>query len=358
MQKNIAEQFDIAGEFLSAVPYGEGHINATFKVLFREEGEAKAYLLQKINHNVFKDVDGLMRNIKLVTSHIKEKISNPLEGTLTVIPTKDGKLYYESHEHEFWRMYLFIENSIAYQKVDNADVFYKTAVAFGGFANQLMDFDASLLSETIPDFHNTKSRLDDFRQAVKNDKCNRLAEVRKEVDFILSREADCAVFMDYLDNGKLPLRVTHNDTKLNNVLFHDNTGECICIIDLDTVMPGLALSDFGDAIRFGASSAAEDETDLSKVFMRLDLFEMYTKGYLSQAKDSLTQLEKELLPFSAKLLTLECGMRFLADYLNGDTYFKIHREKHNLDRARTQLKLVADMEDKMEQMVEVVKKYS
>jgi len=357
MQRDIIQNFAISGSFVRSNPYGLGHINSTFEVLFEENGQTKSYILQKINHNVFRDVVGLMRNIELVTSHIKKKIENPNQGTLTVIPTRSNGNYYQEPDGDYWRMYLFIDNAVAYQTAEQEEIFYKSAKAFGRFVTQLTDFDASLLCETIPNFHNTKSRFRDFQQAVAENRSGRLSEIENEVRFILEREQDCGLLVDLQEQGKLPLRVTHNDTKLNNVLFHNETNNCICIVDLDTVMPGLSLNDFGDAIRYGASSAAEDETDLSKVFMRLDLFEAYTKGYLSEANDSLSNLEKDLLPVAAKLMTLECGMRFLGDHLNGDTYFKVHRPNQNLDRARTQLTLVADMERKMEAMGRIVEKY-
>jgi len=358
MLKTIVEKFNISGSFVDAVPLGQGHINSTYMVTLSENGTENYYVLQKINHTIFKDVDGLMNNIALVTAHLNAKMQNTSQKSLVFIKTKTNERYYFENDGDYYRMYHYVGNSKTYQKAESLDVFYKTAVAFGQFVNLLSDFDATRLTETIPDFHNTVKRFADFKQAVKDDKMNRLEGVKAEVDFILSREEDCGIVVNLLNEGRIPLRVTHNDTKLNNVLFNNETGQILSVIDLDTVMPGLALNDYGDAIRFGASSGAEDETDLSKIYMSLDLFETYTKGYLSEAKSSLTKTEKNHLAISAKLMTLECGMRFLGDHLNGDVYFKIHRENHNLDRARTQLKLVADMESKMEQMKEIVERYS
>ncbi|MBQ4516297.1 MAG: aminoglycoside phosphotransferase family protein, partial [Clostridia bacterium] len=251
----------------------------------------------------------------------------------------------------------YIEDSVAYQQVENKEQFYHAAKAFGKFQNQLAGFDASRLNETIPDFHNTRARFAQLKEAIKNDNAGRLKEVQAEVDFALARENMVGIVVDAIDKGEIPLRVTHNDTKLNNVLFDNKTDEAVCVIDLDTVMPGSMLYDYGDSIRFGASSGPEDEKDLDKIYCDLELFDAYTKGFLEELSDSITEKELDLLPFSARLMTYECGIRFLADYLNGDTYFKIHYPEQNLDRCRTQFKLVADMEAKDAQMIEIVNKY-
>ena len=279
------------------------------------------------------------------------------DGRVELIPAKDGKNYYETEQGDVFRMYIFIDNARSYQSIENPEMFYRVAKSFGRFQNLLKAFPAEKLYETIPNFHNTVDRFRLFKEAIEKDAVGRRAEVEKEISFLLEREKEASLVVDAIKNGEVPLRVTHNDTKLNNVLIDNETGEGICVIDLDTVMPGSMLYDYGDSIRFGASTAAEDETDLSKVTMSLELFEQYTKGYIEELKDSFTAKEIELLAFSAKLMTMECGMRFLTDHLNGDTYFRIHRKNHNLDRARTQLKLVADMETKMEAMNEIVLKY-
>lgn len=362
IRNEIVPQFQFDGTFIYEQPFGCGHINSTFAVYFSYETEPPVrYILQAVNSSIFKDPYGLMENIKGVTSHIKKKLieqgKDPNRGTLTIIPAKNGSPLYKDSEGVFWRAYTFIEDATCYQTVSSPEVFKNAAKAFGNFQKLLADYPADTLHETIPNFHNTPSRYEDFKRAIKEDKKGRAASVQKEIDFYLEREADGKIVTDAIQAKTLPLRVTHNDTKLNNIMMDNTTNEGICIIDLDTVMPGSVLYDFGDSIRFGASTAAEDEIDLTKVSMSLELFEAYTAGFLSEAGDSLAKKEIELLPFSAKLMTLECGLRFLTDYLNGDTYFKIEREHQNLDRARTQMVLVADMERKMEDMKQIVSKY-
>lgn len=246
---------------------------------------------------------------------------------------------------------------MSFDRVEKPEQFYQSAVAFGRFQNMLADYPAETLHETIPNFHNTPARLEALKKAAKEDVVGRVKDVREELEFIYKRRKDACVLMNMLERGELPLRVTHNDTKLNNVMIDNVTGKSLCVVDLDTVMPGLALNDYGDSIRFGASTAAEDEPDLSKVWLDLKLFESYTKGFLDACGDSLTEKELDMLPMGAKIMTLECGIRFLTDYIQGDTYFKIHREHHNLDRCRTQLKLVADMERKWSQMTAIVQRY-
>ncbi len=301
-----------------------------------------------------------MENITGVTSFLRNKIiengGDPERETLNVIPTKDGQSYFVDSEDGYWRAYVFIEDAIGYDLVQNSEDFYESAVAFGNFQRLLAEYPAETLHETIPGFHDTKARFEVFKQAVKDDVCGRAASVQEEINFVLEREDVANVFGDLLAKGEVPLRVTHNDTKLNNVLIDNKTHKGVCVIDLDTVMPGLAMNDFGDSIRFGASTAAEDERDLSKVWCDMELFEIYTKGFIEGCAGKLTDTEIELLPIGAKVMTFECGMRFLTDYLQGDTYFKVHREGHNLDRCRTQFKLVADMEAKWEIMKEIVKK--
>lgn len=302
-----------------------------------------------------------MENIEAVTDHLRKKIAaaggDVCRETLTLIQTDDGRSFYKADENNYFRVYRFIENAVSYDRVENPVQFYNAAKAFGKFQNMLSDFPADRLHETIKKFHDTRSRFEAFRQSVKADVCGRAKYVVPEIEFVLSRESDCGVIVNATADGSVPIRVTHNDTKLNNVMLDSRTGEGVCVIDLDTVMPGSLLYDFGDAVRFGASSGDEDETDLSKIYMSEELFEQFSRGFLEETASVMTDMEKELLPFSAKLMTLECGMRFLTDYLSGDTYFKIHRKNHNLDRARTQFRLVKDMEDKADTMRKIVDKY-
>ncbi len=356
--------FDFVGEVYEIIaPYGEGHINDTIAVRTKDdEGVVRRYIIQHVNKNVFPRPDQVMENIAGVTSHLRKKIiangGDPKRETLNVIPTKDGKHFYLDDEGKHWRAYDFIEDTVTLQQARNADDFYNAARAFGRFQLLLSDYPAETLFETIANFHHTPTRYQTFLKAVERDDVGRVASAQTEIDFLIKREGDMSILVDLLDGGKLPLRVTHNDTKLNNILMDKDSGEGICVVDLDTVMPGLAAYDFGDAIRFGASTALEDEQDLSKVEMSLELFEAYTKGYLEVAGESLTEKEKETLTWGSKIITMEIGMRFLTDYLEGDTYFKIQRPEHNLDRARTQFKLVAQMEEKWEQMEEIVNRYS
>lgn len=341
---------------INVEPYGNGHINDTYIA----DSEPR-YILQRINHAIFKNPDQVMSNIVGVTEFLREKIiaagGDPERETLRVIKTVNGDNYYKTSDGNYFRMYNYVENAVSYEMVESPEQFCQAARAFGRFQNMLADYPAEKLYDTIPFFHDTVKRFGDFEKAVADDLAGRRASVQKEIDFVLARKADAAVILDAIAAGKVPVRVTHNDTKLNNVMLDATTGEGVCVIDLDTVMPGSLLYDYGDALRFGASSGAEDEVDLDKIYFDLELFEAFTKGFLGEVRDKLTPTEIELLPFSAKLLTYECGMRFLGDYLSGDTYFKIHREHHNLDRARTQFKLVADIETKLEDMKKIVAKY-
>ncbi len=336
-----------------------GHINDTY---FVDCGEGNPrYLLQRVNTTIFKDPIKLMANMKGVCNHIADKVraagGNTDREVRTIIYTKDGGDYYVDPDGCYWRAFLEIDNVISYSFPDSPELFYKSAVAFGKFFNQLADYPAETLYETIPNFHNSVSRMNDFKAAVAEDKMGRAAEMKEEIEFALSKEPQCSYILDRLSDGRCKLCVTHNDTKLNNVLMDEKTGEGVCIIDLDTVMPGSVLYDFGDAIRFGASSAAEDETDLDKVYVDLNMFETYVKGFVGELHDSMTEDEILSLPMGAYLMTLETGIRFLGDYLNGDVYFHIHYPEHNRDRARNQLKLIADMDKKMGEMQEIVKKY-
>lgn len=351
--KDIMAKFDIVSE---SAPYGEGHINDTFLA----ELSSGKYILQRINHNIFKKPDELMDNVVSVTEYlqniIKEQGGNPDRETLKVVKTTDGKNLYKSDDGNYFRVYHFVDDTITYQAVERPEQFYESGRGFGMFQNNLANFPAEKLNETIEKFHDTANRFKNLVNAINENKAGRKDSVQAEIDFALAREKDVAVVVDGIKNGEIPLRVTHNDTKLNNVLFDAETDKALCVIDLDTVMPGSLLYDFGDAIRFGASTGAEDEKDLSKIECSMELFEAFTKGFLGELKSSITAKEVELLAFGAKIMTYECGIRFLTDYLEGDTYFKIHRPEHNLDRCRTQFKLVADMEEKMEQMNAIAKK--
>ena len=342
--KKAADSFRLLGEVTDIRPYGEGHINLTLLVTTTE----KRYILQKMNPRVFPDPDSLMKNICGVTEHLR---SRGIE-TLNVVPTKSGAPFLK--DEECFRVYEFIENTVTYQQVTDKKVFFNSGKAFGEFQNYLSEFDASGLTETIPHFHDTPKRFQDFLTAFKEDKCGRAKDCAEEIEFILSRKDTYGDAAKALNDGSLPLRVTHNDTKLNNILMDAKTKEARAVIDLDTVMPGSMLYDFGDSIRFGASTAAEDEKDLTKVHFDIELFEAYAKGYCGAVKDSITDKEKELLPYGSYLMTMECGMRFLADYLAGDTYFAIKYDDHNLVRSRTQLRLAAEMEKSFSEMKKIV----
>lgn len=354
MDKYIFElmnKFAIKGTPVRCAPCGEGHINKTFLV---ETDTEEKYILQRINNHVFKNVDELMKNI----SSISEFLSND-DNDLIRIPmlykTKAGENYVHHDDDTYWRLTDYIDG-ICFQVSERPDDFYKAALAFGRFQQTLAKFPAETLYETIPDFHNTVDRYRKFHEIVDADRCGRNASAQPEIEFVLERESIADSLMSQLEAGLLPLRVTHNDTKLNNVLFDKETRDPIAILDLDTVMPGLSVCDFGDAVRFGASTAREDEQDLSKVEFDLNLFESFTKGYFEACPD-LTRQEKLMMPMGAKIIALELGSRFLGDYLDGDRYFAIARESHNLDRARTQLKLAADMEKKWDEMNAIIAEY-
>ncbi len=357
--EEVIGHFKYEGELTDTRPYGSGHINDTYLLTFKEGAEENHIILQKLNKEVFPRPVELMENVMHVTSYLRERIlekgGDPLRETLNLIPTADGKAYYKDSRGEYWRSYIFIAGATCYDQVEKPEDFYQSAVAFGNFQRLLSEFPAETLHETIEGFHDTKARFAVFKQAVKEDRMGRAASVQKEIEFVLAREDVADYFGDLQAKGELPLRVTHNDTKLNNIMIDDETGKAICVIDLDTVMPGLVMNDFGDSIRFGANTAAEDETDLSLVSCSMELFELYAKGFLEGCGGRLTEKEVSLMPMGARVMTFECGMRFLTDYLQGDVYFKIHREHHNLDRCRTQFKLVEDMEKKWYTMQEIIK---
>ena len=348
--KAIAAKFPIDGEAVEYFQIKSGHINETFLVT---TDKGVKYILQWINQYVFPNVDALMSNMSAISHFLQDSCDGEM-AMISYIDTLDGHTYYDDGEGGAWRIYKFVDNSVCHMRAESLEDFYQSAKAFGGFQYALRDFPAETLEETIKDFHNTVDRFNKFRAAVAEDACGRLAEVQREVEFALMREERACRLHRMREEGKLPVRATHNDTKINNVLLDKDTGKAICVIDLDTVMPGLSAYDFGDAIRFGASTAAEDETDLDKVHIDLELFRAFTKGYL-EACPSLVASEVEALAQGAYTMTLECGVRFLTDYLMGDKYFSIDRERHNLDRCRTQFKLIEDMEHCWSEMEEIVK---
>ena len=352
-----ASAFDFGGPMVcDPHHYGEGHINDTF-VVWRAD-HTKRFILQRINTDTFTDPAGLMENICGVTRHLRAKIQaeggDPCRECLNVIPALSGAAYYIDSEGSAWRAYDFIENTVCLQQVGCEADFRTVAETLGKFQNQLADYPASTLHETIARFHDTPNRYANFEKALAADALGRAKNIAPEIAFIHAREKDCHVLLDQLAAGEIPLRVTHNDTKINNVLLDEATGKGICVIDLDTVMPGLSAYDFGDSIRTGANDCAEDEPDQSKVHFDLRLYEVFAKGYLSTAGSTMHTAEKRSLAWGAKLMTLECGIRFLTDYLEGDHYFHIARPNHNLDRARTQFTLVRQMEDVFDQMTAIV----
>ena len=346
---NAALNFQMKALPATIEPMGNGHINRTYLLI---DKLGNKYTFQRVNDVIFKDVPALMENIRLVTEMLRAKDADP-RHSLELVKTKDGQSFFHD-DTGYYRMYHFVDDSICLERAETTDEFRMSAEAFGSFQNQLSEFDASKLSETIPLFHDTENRVKNLKKAIEADKMGRLKDVQKEVEFALARADEARIMKGLLEKGELKLRVTHNDTKLNNVLFDINTRKPICVIDLDTIMPGLAANDFGDSIRFGASTAAEDELDLDKVTMSLDMFRAYTRGFLSACGKKLTKKEIETLPMGAKMMTYECGIRFLTDYLEGDVYFRIHREKHNLERCHTQFKLVYDMEQKWAEMAKII----
>lgn len=358
---DILFNFAIDGEFVSCEPYGSGLINRTYVAVYNEGGRRVRYIVQRINTNLFKNVDGLMNNIKLVTefnrAEIMKRGGDPDRESLTLVPTKNGGTYFRTEEGDCYRVYVFIENAKGYDVVEKPEHFYESAVAFGKFAMLLDRFDSSKLFEVLPDFHNTVKRFDNFKRSLEADKFNRAKDVKKEIGFALEREKITHTIVDLLASGKMPSRVTHNDTKLNNVLIDTRTDKAVSVIDLDTMMPGSICYDFGDSIRFGCNPCLEDTPETEKVIFNMPLFETYTKGYLSVFGDTITDIERKNLPMGAILMTYECGIRFLTDYLDGDVYFRKTREGQNIDRTRTQFKLVSDMEKRYDEMLSAVEKY-
>ncbi len=334
-----------------------GHINNTYKLYFDLGSKMKRYLLQEINTNVFQNPVELMENIERTTSFLSEKVKdekNAENRCLRVLKTKNNRSYMISSKNRFYRIYYFIENAKTYQKTSDLKLFYNAGRAIGDFQNLLSDFDASSLHETIPNFHNTPYRFETFLRILKKDPCNRAKTCNEEIQFVLGMKDFSNIITSLIEEKKIPLKVTHNDTKLNNIMFDCDTKEELCLVDLDTVMPGSILYDFGDAIRSGCNKAAEDEKDLSKVIFSTELFQAFTEGYLSRVVQSITKIELEHLVDSAILMTFECGMRFLTDHIDGDHYFKIHYEGHNLVRCRTQFHLVKQMLKQKELLEDMV----
>lgn len=355
--KNISSNFDIPGEIINYGEISVGHINKTYFIVYSNNGLNKKYLLQNINTEVFKNPKELMSNVIKVTSFLRNKIEanggDPERETLTVFPTKSGENCYFAPDGACWRVYNFVENSFSYDSIEYPELFYSVGEAFGGFLGLLSDFPMDDLYETIPDFHDTRKRVGAFEDAVNADVKSRAAEAAAEIEYVRSVKDRTGIIVDLLKDNKIPLRVTHNDTKLNNVMFDSLTKKAMCVVDLDTVMPGSSLYDFGDAIRYGANTGAEDEKDLSKVNLDIELYRQYIRGYLSKAAKSLNECEVENLPLSSWMMTFECGMRFLTDYLNGDTYFGISYPEHNLDRCRSQFKLAQDIDKNFDLLKEI-----
>ena len=342
--------FALEGRPLRCERYGMGHINRTYLVV---TDAPRRYILQRLSREAFHDIPGLMENVRAVTEYLAKQTDDP-RASLHLIPTRDSACFHRDADGEYWRLYDFVEDSLCLQAAESPEDFYQSAVAFGSFQRMLRDFPADTLHETIPDFHNTPDRYRKFDAVLRADPLGRAAGVKREIDFVFARLEEAGTLQRLREAGALPLRVTHNDTKLNNVMLDAKTRRALCVIDLDTVMPGLAAFDFGDSIRFGASTAAEDERDLERVRLDLERYRIFARGFVP-ACGGLTEAELDSLPWGARLMTLECGLRFLTDYLNGDSYFSIAFPEHNLVRARSQFRLVEDMEEKWTDMRRIVR---
>ncbi len=360
--QKIASQFQFEGLLKSVELFGSGHINDTFRVICDKDNTIQYFILQRINHNVFKNPSQLMDNIVRVTEHIKNKLQiQTVEDidrkVLSVISTRDGKSYYQDDHGNYWRACSYISNGRTYDKVPSPEFAYEAARQFGLFTNMLIDLPGTPLYETIKDFHNGPRRFYKFEQILELDSCNRAKGVQKEIKFIVAHKNILNVLPELVKHGEIPLRPTHNDTKINNVVFDIHTNEALCVIDLDTVMPGLTLFDFGDMVRTAAATADEDEPDASRMSLDITLFSELARGFIEQTDSFLTQAEKRCFAFSCQVIILEQAVRFLTDYLEGDLYYKIHRPNHNLDRCRTQLKLIQSIIEQQEQIIKVVEKY-
>ncbi len=355
---SVANKFDFKGIVSNVAPYGNGHINDTYAVVCNTADGDVRYILQRLNSNVFPDREGLMRNMIYVTTFLHDAVikdgGNPEKECLNLIPTKEGKMYLTDENGDVWRATQFIENTEAYLVADDKEMLRDAGRAFGQFSARLADFDASSLVEIISRFHDTVDRYNKFQAVLDLNKAGRKENAEKEIDFVLQRKGICGTIVERLQEGILPVRVTHNDTKLNNALIDVTTKKAVCVIDLDTVMPGSILYDFGDGVRAGCSTGKEDEQNLDLVDFDLNLFSAFASGYLEGLGESVTDEEIALMPMAARLITFECGMRFLTDYLDGDTYFKTAYQEHNLVRARTQFKLVKRMEELHDEMCKAV----
>ncbi len=357
--QEISKKFQIYGEILHAETLKIGHINETYSATYSQGGTRVRYIHQKLNRNVFKQPEKVMENVMRVTTHLRRKLEaqNVRDFTrrsLVVIPTRDGQPFFINGDEGVWRTFLFIEGVETFEAVQSLDQAFQAGRAFGDFQRLLVDLPGGRLFETIPDFHNSRKRFDIFRKAIANDHYNRAKDAKAEIEWALKREAIVDVILNAMAKGKIPERITHNDTKFNNVMLDVLTGEAMCIVDLDTVMPGCVLYDFGDMVRTTTSPTLEDEQDLSKVKMQIPMFKKVAQGYWSTAGQFLTKTEKSYIAFSGKLISFEIGIRFLTDFLSGDTYFRIHRPSHNLDRCRTQFKLVESIERQEEAMQKFV----
>jgi hypothetical protein len=358
--KSVAKHFHIRGEVVDVVPLARGHINDTYILTCEKNGHIARHTLQRINHAVFKDPPSMMTNIVRVTEHIRSKMRTIDPGLasrqLTVIGTDDGTGYYEDFEGDFWRVYNFIEHAVTYDTLESTELAYEAARMFGWFQRMLIDLPGPVLNETIPDFHNTRSRFELFQEVLNADSLNRAKDAKPEIDFLFENAGTCDVLLDLAERGDIPERIAHNDTKINNVMLDETTGKGVCVIDLDTVMPGLSVYDFGDMMRTATCLAREDERDLSKVTADMNMFEALVRGFAKETSQFLTPVEKKHLVFAGRLITFEQFMRFLTDYLAGDVYYKISREGHNLDRSRTQMELVKSIVEQQEAMNELVER--
>ena len=357
--RQVARSFQIRGDYVSAKPYGSGHINDTYAVVVSRDGTRARYIFQRINNTIFKNIPGLMSNVARVCEHVQASLArkgcdDASRRALTLIPTRDGAPFYQDFDGGYWRVYVFIKGATGYDIIENENQAYEAARAFGEFQKSLVDLAGGRLHETIPGFHDTRKRYAAFEAALSADAQNRAADAKAEIDWVWAHKDLTGGLLELHEQGLMPERVTHNDTKLNNVLIDDNTQEALCVIDLDTLMPGLALHDFGDLVRTSTSPVAEDEPDASKVTMQMSIFKALTRGYLEATGDFLTHAERANLPLAGMVMTFECGIRFLTDYLQGDTYFKTHRPGHNLDRCRTQFALVDSIDVQQEKMNDCV----
>ncbi|MDR1498388.1 MAG: aminoglycoside phosphotransferase family protein [Puniceicoccales bacterium] len=351
----VAANFNIHGDYFSAEPHGAGHINDTYAVTFNQSGRPVRYIFQRVNRHVFKNTSALMRNISRVCRHmrarlIEDGLPDASRRALTIVPTTSGADWFVDDTQNYWRCFLFVEGARAHEIIESPSQAFQVAATFGNFTKLLEDIPSGRLEEVIPDFHNTRKRFENFQKSLAADIHNRAKDAKAEIDFLHAHENDCSVVVDAIARGEIPERVTHNDTKLNNILIDDTTKQGLCVIDLDTSMPGSALYDFGDMVRTATSPTLEDEVNLSLVVARPEYFNALATGFLSSLGTTLNKTEKELLPFSGKLITLEVGMRFLTDYLDGDVYFKTSRTRHNLDRCRNQFALVASIEKQFDAM--------